>query len=75
MRVVPGLIFPKYIARCVLPGRSHLRFGEPAREGKVQPLAGDDRLEIGVLAERALVGGTVLAPDLRRGKFRPVPSR
>jgi Fic family protein len=28
-----------------------------------------------VLAERALVGGTGLAPDLRRGKFRPVPSR
>lgn len=42
---------------CALPGLRHLCFGEPAGEGKMQPLAGDDRLEIGVLAEGAPVGG------------------
>jgi hypothetical protein len=44
-----------------LPGRCHLRFREPPRERKVQALAGDDRLEIGVLAERAPIGGAEAA--------------
>ena len=47
-----------------LPGRCHLRFREPPRERKVQALAGDDRLEIGVLAERAPIGGAETTASL-----------
>ena len=56
-----------------LPGLVHLRSAQAPRQGKVQALTGHDRVEVGVLAERAPVGlaqgGTAFAACLAFAVF------
>ncbi len=66
---IPGTIDPLHRVMIAAPIRVVLRRkafpslvdpqgGEPPRQGKVQALAGDDRLEVGMLAEGPPVMGT-----------------